>query len=185
MAWDTTDTIEHASVAAIPSSHQRILRSTLSNVGSITLTSARAYFVYVGKTTREITTARIAYFVATVADAGTPAEVGLFSSPSAPNRSSQVLTKIAAAAASGLTALKTQTTTLVATIPAGTHLWVAIRDASVTTRVSLRGLGFDLLDGSCLITSSATALTSGTTYTGTVPTDATTATSPDLSATLD
>lgn len=185
MAWDTSTSIEHEAVVAVPSTHQRGLRSALSNIGSITLASARAYFVYVGKTTQELTTARIAYFVATVADTGSPAEVGLFSTPSAPNRSSQTLTKLAAASASGLAALKTQTTALVATIPAGTHLWVAIRDASVTTRVTLRGLGYDLLDGSCLITSSATALTSGTTYAGTIPTDATGSTCPDLAVYLD
>lgn len=185
MSWDTTTSAHDASVAVIPATHQRGFRSALPNIGTITVASARAYFVYVGRTTREITTARIAYFVATVADGGTPAEVGLFSTPSAPNRASQTLTKIAAASASGLASLKTQTTAVVATIPAGTHLWVALRDASATTRVTLRGLGYDLLDGSCLITSSATALTSGTTYAGTIPADATTSTAPDLAVYLD
>ncbi len=184
--FDTSASVEHDSVNAIPSAHQRCLRSGLAGVGNFTAASGRAYFIYLGKTTKEITLARVVYFIQIVADSGTQtAEFGYFSTPSAPNRASQILTKIAATAALGLTSLKTQTTALSAVISAGTHLWVAYRGALATTQPTFRGLGYDFLDGSCLITSSAMALTSGTTYTGTVPTDATGATAPDLSATLD
>ena len=182
MAWDTTTDALIDDVDDGP----RTLHSHLTAIGNITCASGRAYFVYLGYCRRPVTLARIVTFVAVVADSGTQtAEVGYFSTPSAPNRASQVLTKIAATAALGLTSLKTQTTALSAVIPAGTHLWVAYRGALATTQPTFRGLGYDFLDGSCLTTSGATALTSGTTYTGTVPTDSTSATCPDLRAARD
>lgn len=170
-------------VGALPSVGQRAYRTSLPNIGNMLTTSGRAYFMYMGFTTRKIALARLAYYISTVADSGTQtAEMGYFSTPLAPNRASQVLTKIAATAALGLTALKTQQTPLAATIPAGTHWWVAYRGALTTTQPTFRGVGYDLLDGSILITSSATALTSGTTYTGVLPTDGTSATGIDLAA---
>jgi hypothetical protein len=185
MSWDTTPGVDTAT-AVIPANHQRSFRTQLPNIGNMLTTSGRAYFTYLGLTTREVALARIAYYITTIADTGTQtAEVGYFSTPLAPNRAAQTLTKIAATAALGLTSLKTQQTPLAATIPAGTHLWTAYRGALATTQPTFRGVGYELLDGSLLITSSATALTSGTTYAGILPTDGTSATGIDLAAYMD
>lgn len=165
---------------------KRVYRSTLPQPGTLTLSSDVAYWIYCGIAEDDLTTARIRYFVAVVADSGTQtAEVAIASTPLGPCGAAQVLTKLGAASMLGLTVLKNGNTPLAVSIPKGTHVWIGTRSAHATTRPTFRGLGYDYGDGSLLKTNTAGALTGSGPWTGAVVADATTATAPDLSICLD
>jgi hypothetical protein len=168
-----------------------VLGSRLPDGGAGTvITSDRACFVYVGY----IDTALVLNYVdayMTVVGAGTQAaEVGLFSSPSAPNAASQVLTKIVADAtltdmtATGTAGRIRNTTALATTVSGNTHLWAGIRCAMVTTQPTFRTLLLDVLQGNILFTNSAGALTGAGPWTGTVPTISVTGLIPNLRVTV-
>lgn len=188
----------------------RILRSTLPNIGtSITTVSGTAYFVYMGRTTQAITPKFIEFWLESQSSAGgggQTAEVGLFSTPSAPNRSTQTVTKLSAVA---LTALGTEdlnsfapqlvrlvrrnNTAFTYSVPAGIHLWAGIRIAMTTNQPSLGGLCQDFSNGLILYTPAAGVLTGAGPWTGAiipnplggVPFYLSTPFAPDLRLTLD
>lgn len=107
-----------------------------------------SYYVYVGRTSRPYTAAFVEFQVSTVGAGAQTAEVGLFSSPLAPNKTGQTLTKLAATGTldtltSG-TGVKRNTASLAASIPGGTHLWAAIRTAMATTQPTCTALFGDM-----------------------------------------
>jgi hypothetical protein len=178
-----------AGPGGVDDSGGRILCSSLSSCNTGTaLASGTAYWVYLGK----IDEAKVAKFVETwVSTAGAgaqTAEVALASTPLGPCKASQVLTKIAATGtvdALTATGMKRNTTTLAATIPAGTHLWAGIRTAMATTQPTVFGRWGDFNEGWMLRTAASGALTGNGPWTGALVTAAAGWSGPDLRATLD
>ena len=188
----------------------RMFRSSLPNLGtSITVASGTAYFVYVGRTTQAITPKFIEFWLESqnnTGGGGQTAEMGLFSTPSAPNKNSQTVTKLAAATltATGTEDLNSGPPQLVRlvrrnnsaftySVPAGTYLWAGIRIAMGTNQPMLGGLCQDFSDGLILSTTATTALTGAGPWTGSiilnplggVPFYLFTPFAPDLRVTLD
>lgn len=170
---------------------QRVFRSTLSAHGNIhtflTITGT-AYYVYVGRMVQDVTPKFVEFQITTVGAGTDTKEVGLFSSPSPPNKSAQTLTKIVATGTvdSGTSlGMKRNTSAFATVVPKGTHLWAAFRGALGTTQITAGGLAGDMAQGAVLFTTGLGALTGLTTAAAAVPTIGTTTNSPDLSVTLD
>lgn len=164
--------------------------------------SNKAYFVYLGLTKAEIMPKFVEFYLAVVGTGTQAAEVGLFSSPAAPNKAAQVLTKIVASGTlDSLTAgvgVKRNTTALSylfdpgggddpydIPIPAYTHLWAGIRTAMGTIQPTITGLVNDMAQGQILATATSGALTAAGPWTGAIIAAALTETCPDLRATMD
>lgn len=174
----------------------RVLQSRLPNVATtITLTSNTAYFVYLGRTIRDITVKFVEFYVNNSGSGTQNAEVGLFSTPASPNKAGQTLTKLIADAtldALNSGGVKRNTTAFNSgsgyVVPAGTHLWAGIRTAMTTNQPSLSGLCMDFSEGLVLSKTTAGALTASSSFAGSVVTPGTylnTALAPDLRVTLD
>lgn len=166
---------------------QRVFRSALMpGIGSVSLASGVASWIFVGTVTQDTTLARIRYFIAVAASGTQVAELAYASTPLPPCGAAQVLTKIAATGSvTDLTLTNNQNTALAATIPAGTNLWIGFRAAMGTTQPTFRGTGYDFADGSVLRTAGASALTGSGPWTGSVVAGATAATAPDFAACMD
>ena len=159
------------------------LRSKLPTIAGAILTEDTAYFVYLGKTNRKLTATRVLAHVTTGGTGAQTAEVGLFSTPTAPNRAGQTLTKLVADGTLGDltgTGVLGNTTAFSTDIPAGTHLWAGIRTAMATNEPQIVGLTQDMSAGLVLSTATAGALTAGTTFTGALITAAVTWQAPAL-----
>lgn len=171
-----------------PDDSQRIFSSRLVEGGTFLTISGTAYYVYMGRTAQDITPKFVEFHV-TTAGAGTDTkEVGLFSTPSPPNKSAQTLTKIFATGTvdSGTTTgVKRNTSANTTLVPKGTHLWAAYRGALATTQITAFGLLGDMSQGHILTTTGGGALTGVTTAAGTIPTLATATNCPALRVTMD
>jgi len=167
---------------------QRVFASHLTQGGTFLTISGTAYYVYIGRAAQDLTVKFVEFHI-TTAGAGTDTkEVGLFSTPSAPNKSAQTLTKIAATGTvdSGTTTgAKRNTASFAQAVPAGTHLWAAFRGALATTQITALGLANDMSQGRILTTTGGGALTGVTTAAGTIPAIATATVAPALRVTLD
>lgn len=167
----------------------RIFCSALSssNTGSA-LASGTAYWTYLGKTAEAMTFKFVEFWVSVVGAGAQTAEVALASTPQGPNKANQSLTRIAATGtvdALTSTGLKRNTSSLDATVPAGTHLWAGIRTAMATTQPTVFGRWGDFNQGWLLRTATAGALTGSGPWTGSKVTAAAAWQGPDLRATLD
>lgn len=142
-----------------------------------------AYWVYCGTSPRARTIAHVEFRVGTGGTGAQTAEVALASSPLAPNKTAQVLTKIAAdgtlSDATG-TGVMRNTTTMAASVAAGAHLWAGIRFAMATTQPILRALSADWGEGFILTTATPGALTGAGPWTGALVAEAITAQGPAL-----
>ena len=143
-----------------------IFRSRLPNVGTeIQLVSGTAYFVYVGRTTQPIVPVAVEFYVSTPGAGSNSVEVGLFSTPEAPNKAGQSLTKLAAIGTADIDSLlsagvkSNSNLAFGYSVPAGTYLWAGIHTASYSTQPRLAGLCQDYGEGLALSTSSAGVLT--------------------------
>lgn len=149
---------------------ETILVSRLHSIGAIAaLTEDTAYFVFLGTVKRNLTALRIFCTVTTAGVGAQTAEMGLFSTPTAPNRVGQVLTKLTATGV--VDALTSQgvvgnTDSFAYEVPAGIQLWAGIRTAMAGTEPWLWGLNADMSYGRVLSTATAGALTASTTFTG-------------------
>lgn len=173
------------------STQQRVFRSDLSahgNIHTFVTISGTAYYVYIGRVVQDLTVKFVEFHI-TGAGAGTDTkEVGLFSTPTAPSKSTQTLTKIVATGTvdSGTTTgVKRNTTSFAQLVSKGTHLWAAARFALATTQPTCAGIAGDMTQGQILTTTGGGALTGLTTASGTIPTIGTATNTPDLSVTLD
>jgi hypothetical protein len=167
---------------------QRAFRSNLAQVAGAALTSGTAYFVYVGRVPSTITPAHVIFHVTTAGSGAQTAEVGLFSSPLAPNRGAQSLTKlVSTGTVSDLTGTGAAANTAAFTtaIPAGTHLWAGIRTAMASTQPVLWSLGADMNQGAVLSTAASGVLTGAGPFAGALITPAVTVQAPNLMVTLD
>lgn len=139
--------------------------------------SDRAYFVYMGYCRDSITVKHVEFRLSALAVGTQAAEVGLASSPAAPNGATQSMTKlIADGTLDDLTAtltIKRNTTAFNTTgyvVAAGTHLWAMCRAQFTVgpTQPTSDGIIEDYNEGSVLITSTASALTGTGPWTATV-----------------
>lgn len=167
----------------------RVARSTLPSPGTgFTLVSDTAYFVYLGRVTKTSTFAFTRFGVRSAGVGAQTAEVGFFSTPAAPLRANQTVTKLAATGTvDDLTTIGTKgnTGTLAQSVAAGTHLWAGIRTALAVTQPALYGLIADHGHGRVLSTAAAGALTGAGPWTGALITDAGATMGPDLEGALD
>lgn len=169
---------------------QRVLMSDLSKgTAGLLLISNVAYFVYLCRTGQAITPKFVEFYVSILGVGTQAVEVGLFSSPLAPNKAAQVLTKLASdATVDSLTVglgVKRNTSALTTSIAANTHLWAGIRTAMGTTNPTITGLYNDFAQGNILTTGTAGVLTGAGPWTGAIVAQALTENCPDLRVTLD
>jgi hypothetical protein len=145
----------------------RILQSRLPNVATaITLANSTAYFVYLGCTTKVLDVKFVEFYANLNGSGAQTAEVGLFSSDDPPKKADQTVYKLTADGTLDsltTTGLKRNTNGFNSgsgyVVPAGTHLWAAIRTAMATTQPALAGLCMDFYQGLVLSTGSSGALT--------------------------
>jgi hypothetical protein len=169
---------------------QRVLQSDIGRaaVGTFLAISGTAYYVYVGRAAKAFTAAFVEFYVTTAGAGAQTAEVGLFSSTNAPNKTGQTLTKIVATGTvdtTTTTGVKRNTTTFAQAISAGTHLWAAARFALATTQPTCAGLAGDMSQGRIHTTTGGGVLTGLSTAAGTIPAIATATNCPDLRVVLD
>lgn len=174
--------------------------------GSIAGSSASgvAYWIYIGQLAEDLIVgasgSNISLHCSTVGAGTQVAEAALASTPSAPKKASQVLTRLASSNSwltlTTGTGLKKLTNSLTlaggqTTVPAGTHCWIGSRIVMGTTQPIFWSLAGDRLNGEILTTAAATitglgvTLDTFTTLTGSLITAALTAQAPDLQFTLD
>jgi len=153
--------------------------------------SGTAYFVYIGRTPIAMTLKYVESYLNVVGATLTLAEAGFFSTPSAPNKAGQSLTKLVAVATwdSLLSGPGVKRSAVMATsIPAGTHLWAGGKFA-FTTNPSFNGILYDLREGELLVTASAAAFSTAGPWTGALVAAQTASAMvpccPDLSGVLD
>ena len=167
--------------------NERVMASTLHASTTQAQTSGTASYVYLGKTAAAAVWKYVKFRVSTAGAGTQTAEVGLFSSTSAPNGAAQTLTKLwADGTLTALTAtgIGRNSTASAISVPAGTHLWAACRFAMATTQPTLAVLTDDWQLGYALQATSSAALTSLTTVTPSL-TAAVQTIFPDLRATMD
>ena len=169
---------------------RRVYRPTGDALATFACVANTAYWVYMGYTTEAVTPKYVELYQTVLGTVSQAAEVCLASTPLAPNKSNQTLTKIAAdGTIDDLTAnntiMKRNTSALATQVAAGTHLWVGFRMDMGGTEVSAVGLGFDFGQGYVLSTAAAGVLTDAGPWTGSIITAATAAIAPYLSMTLD
>lgn len=171
------------------SSGQRILMSDLSpgNAGFLLITNV-AYWVYLGRLVIAATPKYVEFHVSVAGGGVQTAEVGFFSTPSAPNKANQTLTKLVSTgtvdALTGI-GLKRNTNAFATAIPAGTHLWAGIRTAMAAAQPTIWGLGVDMNQGAILSTAAAGALTAAGPWAGVKMNSSVAMTCPDLRGVID
>lgn len=174
----------------------RIFRSPLGvPAASAIIVSGTVYFTYLGYFANSVV---IKFVEAILAAAGTVSqacEVGLFTSPAAPNKTNQTLTCVAADGTvdtliGGSVPRVVRNTTAFSsgagyTVPAGTHLWSGIRIAMGGSQPQMRWLGQDHGHGFNLVLAGQSALAVSSTYAATIPATVTGNSAVDTCATLD
>ena len=132
--------------------------------------SGTAHFVYLGYVSQAITPKYVRFLVNATAGTESAAEVGYFSTTSAPTGSNMTLTKITSgvvATSFTSSAVAKNTSAFVTSIPAGTFLWAGIL---VTWSVAPVGsMAFDDVNTGCMLdTTSAATFATTSSYTGAV-----------------
>lgn len=174
-----------------PPNSQRIFQSSLpGHATGFVLVSGTAYFTYLGRAMMEVSPRPqfVEFHVSTIGAGAQIAEVGLFSSPSAPNKAAQSLTKIVSTGTVDTlisTGVKRNTAAFGAAVPFGTHLWAGIRTAMATTQPTIESLCRDMAQGNVLSAAAAGVLTAVGPFSGTIIAAATGPIAPDLRVTLD
>lgn len=159
----------------------------LGTAGTFQLVSGKAYFTYLGPEAAGRTLARVRVHLSNLAVTVTNAEVGIFTTPNAPGYAGQTLTKVTAGNLEDLTSgtgMKKNSSAFATSTANGVHVWVGILVSASTMPVFKGGNG-DYESGYILTTASATAFSSGSTWTGAIETVATPAMCPILLGTVD
>lgn len=135
--------------------------------------SGTAYFVYMGKTITALTPRFVEYMVSVIGAGAQTMEIGLFSTPLAPNAGSQSVTKLVATGTCTSvtsTGTKSNTSAFTISIAAGTHLWTGVRWAMATTQPTVQSAVMcDFGLGAVLTTAASGVLTGSGPWTGAVP----------------
>lgn len=173
---------------AVKTSGRRVFVPVSPGAGTAFLLGADvAYFVYVGRMEETVTPQYVRGLVSLGGGGAQTAEVGLFSTPLAPNHGGQTLTKIeATGTVDDLTGTgqKANTSAFSTSVAAGTHLWAAIRTNMAGAEPTLLATGPDLGCFIVMRTTTAGALTASSTFTGVTVGNAA-APCPSLFVTLD
>ncbi len=155
-----------------------------NNGATAQLTSGKAYFRYLDFI-RVATLVKYVECLMTAVGTGAAAgEIGLFSSPAAPNKAGQNLTPIPDGLGGTLVVNQANMTSLTAAglvivrntvafakaIPPGTFLWAGIRTAMGANQPTFAGLNGDLSQGWALETAASGLLTGAGPFAGVVPT---------------
>lgn len=155
---------------------QRAHYSTLARVtaNANASTSGTAYWVYVGYIQIDKLFQGISMQQTGQATTVQTAEYALASTPVAPMRAGQILTKLVATSSvsdmlAGATSVVRPLAGLNTVVPAGTHLWCGFRQAMNTTQALFEGLFEDMGQGALLVTAAAGVLTASATFVGSVP----------------
>lgn len=152
----------------------------------ITLTGV-AYFVYLGRTTSLQTPKFVEFHVSTGGAGAQTAEVGFFSTPAAPNKAAQSLTKIVATGtvdALTSTGVKRNTAAFATVVQPGVHLWAGIRTAMATTQPTILSLCHDMSQGHILSLAASGVLTGAGPFAGGLVAVSTAQVCPNLSGSL-
>lgn len=171
-------------------SAQRIFQSGLTVVPASLTTTGVGYWVYVGQRESAVTVKFVEFIVNTAGVGAQTAEIGIFSSPTAPNKANQTLTKLASTATVNsllATGICRNTASFAQAVAANTHLWAGIRIAMVTTQPQVLGLANDYAEGQILSAAAPGVLTGAGPFTGSIIAADTSAfwRVPDLRVTLD
>ena len=170
------------------SQSQQIFMSALPRTAGFLLLTGVAYFVYLGRTLSAITPKFVEFHVSTLGAGAQTAEVGFFSSPLSPRKTSQSLTKLVATGtvdALTTTGVKRNTTAFATPVAASVHLWAGLRTAMATTQPLIWGIGVDMAQGQIHSTAAAGALTGAGPWTGAIIAASTAMVCPDLRGLLD
>lgn len=173
---------------AIPATMLRTFMSPLPTVAGAVTIEDTAYFTYLFYAPRAMTLNYIRFTVGTGGTGAQTAEVAFCSSPAAPNGASQVITKIAHNATLTdltLTGAMKNTVAMATAIPAGTHVWAALRTAMASNEPSCLGICGDAGTGQILRTTTSGALSSAGPWTGALITDTGAWMGPRLVASID
>lgn len=173
-------------------SMQRVLSSPLPNVATaLTVVSGTAYFVYMGLTSVSFCAKFVEFYVSSAGTGTQVAEVGLFTSASAPNKSAMSLSAFVTTTtvtALSSTGVKRNSVAFGNYLAPATHLWAGVRIAMTGTQPALSGLCMDWSQGRVLSTPSAASFGTSGPWTGGIigiPGYLQTAIAPDLRLTLD
>jgi hypothetical protein len=139
-----------------------------STVTNITLTSTTAYAVYVGYVIKPITAEFVRYSIATDGTGLATAEVGLFTSVSAPNTNNQLLTKVVSGNSGFGVGIRTNIANFSQSIPTNKHLWAVLRTSYVTTQPQVSSVFQDLRRGFILTGTMAGLMSGVVSFTGNI-----------------
>lgn len=135
-----------------------------ANVSAATV-DGTAYFLYLGYFAEPKTINWVEFPISANGSGNSVCEVGLFSTPDAPDTSAKTFTKLTSTAttdstvAGSLPRLCRNTNALGYTVPAGTHLWAGFRTANSSAEPSVRWVLGDHSAGSVQSLASSGALT--------------------------
>jgi hypothetical protein len=165
---------------------RNVFQSNLSpgSAGFLCLTTV-AYFVYLGRVLQTMTPKFVEFHVSVIGATVTATEAGIFSSPAAPNKAGQSLTKIASGATNVVTAtgVNRNTAAFAVAVTPGTFLWAGYRVAA-TTAPTIWGIGVDMAQGQILSTAASAAFSTAGPWAGAIIAAATGMQCPDLRASL-
>lgn len=136
--------------------------------GTFQPASGQLYAVYIGKLNYAQAFAFVRFYISTAGVGTQTAEVGLLSSPAAPNRSFQTLTGLVGGSVGSLTATGSNANSSTfsgTTVAGGTHVWAGVRVVMGTTQPTFSG-GYseDLAQLSVLALGSSPAIAASSTY---------------------
>ena len=168
---------------------QRVFISLLGpGSAGFLLISGTAYFVYLGRVTVSVIPKYVEFHVSTVGAGAQTAEVGLFSSTSAPNKAGLSMTKLVSTeTVDSLTStgVKRNTSAFSTEVSARTYLWAGVRTAMATTQPTIWGLAVDMAQGNILRLTSSGVLTGAGPWSAVIIPAATGVVCPDLRICLD
>lgn len=127
---------------------------------AFTLVADTAYFVYLGKTVRQISAAKVRLQVTGAGVGAGASEAALYSSGSPPSRTSPLtLTKLAFATTDVVTSTGVKASgALATTVNPGVHLWAAWRTNLATTQPTVIGVANDFGDGQVMTVAASGSL---------------------------
>ena len=166
----------------------RHLRSPLMPGLTFVPSDGTGYFTYLGVVPDDLTYAQLRLYVTAIGVGVQTCEFGFFSTPLAPNRAGQTLTKIVASGSVDSmlsTGLKTNSTPFAVAEAAGAHLWGSARFSFTLGLPTVSAVANDMAQGCVLLAVACGALTGLTTVAGTVPAASLLGLSPDFLATVD
>jgi hypothetical protein len=162
----------------------RIISSALPTIAAAATTSGTAYFVYMGRLTRNVVLNYVELYIPSTAGSGAQtAEIGVFSTPLAQSGVAQSMSKIVSTGTVDsltTTGVKRNTADFNTAALAGTQVWCGFREAMATTRPQPFGLAFDYAQGRVQTLAASGVLTGAGPFAPSIPAASTAWLAPDL-----